>query len=233
MAPALSIIIPTLNEAKMLPACLAKVREWWPDAELIVADGGSDDRTVQIAEAVGAVVVRDLPRSRGKQLMAGASVAAGNWLLFLHADSQMDETAVRVADAYREDLSHRFGMFQIRFDSPTLLLRFSAWWTRFDSVFTRFGDQGILIRRDYYDELGGFKPWPLFEDVDLCRRARRRRRIDVLPAALTTSARRFKRRGPYRQQLSNTWLLMRYLMGADPRELVRGYGPVGELEVKQ
>lgn len=233
MAPALSIIIPTLNEAEMLPTCLAKVRQGWPEAELIVADGGSDDQTVKIAEAAGTAVVRDLPRSRGKQLIAGAMVATGDWLLFLHADSRVGETAVRVADAYRADLSHRFGMFQIRFDRPTLLLRFSAWWTRFDSVFTRFGDQGILIRRDYYNELGGFKPWPLFEDVDLCRRARRRRRIDVLPATLTTSARRFRRRGPYRQQLNNAWLLLRYLMGVDPCKLVRSYGPIGEMKVKR
>lgn len=232
MVSSLSIIIPTLNEAQMLPTCLAKVSEWWPEAEVIVADGLSDDETVRLAEAAGAHVVRDLPRSRGEQLRAAAEIASGEWLFFLHADSKVDETAARVADAYRSDSSNRLGMFQIRFDSPTLLLRFSAWWTRFDSVFTRFGDQGILIRRDYYRELGGFKPWPLFEDVDLCRRARRRQSIDVLPAALVTSARRFERRGPYRQQLNNAWLLLRYLMGADPHQLVRNYVPIGEMKAR-
>jgi rSAM/selenodomain-associated transferase 2 len=200
---------------------------------LIVADGSSEDQTVAFAAAAGARVVRDLPRSRGRQLKEGANVAGGEWLFFLHADSKVDETAARAADAYCSGSSHRMGMFQIRFDNPTLLLGFSAWWTRFDSVFTRFGDQGMLIRRDYYKELGGFKPWPLFEDVDLCRRARRRRPIDVLPAALITSARRFERRGPYRQQLNNTWLMLRYLMGADPNQLVRNYVPIGEMKVKR
>ena len=114
-------------------------------------------------------------------------------------------------------------MFQISFDAPTLLLRFSSWWTRYDSVFTRFGDQGILIRRDFYTSLGGFQSWPLFEDVDLIRRARRQGRIDVLPAKVLTSARRFRRHGPLRQQIRNSFLLLRFLAGADPRRLARHY----------
>jgi len=230
MPPALSIIIPTLNEAGLLPSCLRRVQSHWPEAQVIVADGGSDDASVVLAQMAGAEVLQNLPRSRGVQLRQGASVARGEWLLFLHADSGLDAEAARVADAYRSQSLNRLAMFQIRFDTPNLFLRFSAWWTRFDSVFTRFGDQGILIRREYYDELGGFKPWPLFEDVDLVRRARRHRPIDVLPAAVTTSARRFQRRGYFRQQFSNAWMLIRFLMGVDPHQLARNYAPMSEMK---
>jgi len=228
MSSALSIVIPTLNEARSLPCCLQSLVEHWPDAQRVVADGSSDDATVVMAEATGAEVLTNLPRGRGSQLRAGAEIATGDWLLFLHADSALDATAVQAVDAYRAESSHRLALFQLRFDAPTLLLRFLAWWTRFDSVFTRFGDQGILIRRDFYDELDGFKAWPLFEDVDLLRRARKHQPIDVLPAVLTTSARRFKRRGPCRQQLTNTWLLLRFLAGADPVKLAQNYAPIRE-----
>jgi rSAM/selenodomain-associated transferase 2 len=233
MVPALSIIIPTLNEARCLPGCLRSLATHWPAAQYIVADGGSDDATVTLAEKAGAELLRDLPRSRGIQLRAGAAAARGDWLLFLHADSTLDGAAARAADDYRSRGEGRFAMFQLRFDSPGWLLRFSAWWTRFDSVFTRFGDQGILIQREYYQELAGFQPWPLFEDVDLIRRARKHRPIDVLPAALVTSARRFEQRGPIRQQLSNTWLLLRFLSGADPCQLACNYVPMSTLPPKR
>lgn len=233
MPPALSIIIPTLNEAELLPSCLRGLKSNWPEAQVIVVDGGSADESVALAEAAEVEVLPNLPRSRGVQLRAGAAVARGEWLLFLHVDSVVNAAAARVADTYRSTSSGRLAMFQIQFDSPTLLLRFSAWWTRFDSVFTRFGDQGILIRREYYEELGGFNSWPLFEDVDLVRRARRLRPIDVLSAVVTTSARRFQRRGHLRQQLSNAWMLIRFLMGEDPCRLARNYVPVGELKERQ
>lgn len=230
MSAELAIVIPTLNEAENLPATLNALRAGWPEAAVVVADGGSTDGTPAIAASARARVLTNLPRSRGAQLQAGADAAGEvRWLLFLHADTRLDGAAIAAAEAYMAKANARLAMFRIRFDSPSRLLRFSAWWTRFDSVFTRFGDQGILISRTVYDELGGFKPWPLFEDVDLVRRARRSRPIDVLPATITTSARRFQRRGVWRQQLHNASLLLRFLAGADPTKLARNYPPAAEL----
>lgn len=230
MPASLAIVIPTLNEAQNLPATISALREGWPDAVLVVADGGSDDATVDLAREQGATVCPDLPRSRGAQLKAGAEQAAGaEWLLFLHADTHLDRRAIAAAEDYMARENARLAMFQVRFDEPSLLLRFSAWWTRFDSVFTRFGDQGFLVRRSFYDELGGFKAWPLFEDVDFAQRARQTRPIDVLPAAVTTSARRFQRRGVWRQQFHNASLLIRYLCGVAPDKLARNYPPAADL----
>ncbi len=230
MSAELAIVIPTLNEAENLPATLTALRAGWPAASVVVADGGSTDTTLEIATEFDATLCPDLPRSRGAQLRAGAAAAGdAQWLLFLHADTCLDAKAIAAADAYLAKPDARLAMFRIRFDPPSAFLRFSAWWTRFDSVFTRFGDQGILISRAAYDALGGFQAWPLFEDVDLVRRARRSRPIDVLPAAVTTSARRFERRGVWRQQMLNASLLLRFLAGVDPTKLARNYPPAAEL----
>jgi hypothetical protein len=118
----------------------------------------------------------------------------------------------------------RIGTFRLAFDAGGVFLRACAWLTRFDSVFTRFGDQVIVVRREFYAQLGGFPPWPLFEDVELLRRARRVARVWSLPACVTTSARRFHRHGTLRQQWRNARLLLRFLAGASPHALAAEYG---------
>lgn len=219
----LTVVIPTLNESAIIADAVSAVRACWPEAGVVVADGSSSDDTVALAKAAGAITIAVSARSRGTQLNEGARSSDSEWILFLHADTRLTPEAVRAADSYMNRDDGRLAMFRIQFKDPTLMLRFSAWWTRFDSVFTRFGDQGILIRRSFYLELGGFNAWPLFEDVDLVRRARARRRIDVLPASVVTSSRRFRRYGPLRQQLRNARLLFQFLGGADPRRLAQSY----------
>lgn len=221
--PLLSVVIPALNESAKIADAVRRVFAVWPSAQVIVADGQSTDGTPSLARAAGATVLSIEERSRGVQLVAGAAATESEWILFIHADTRLTDEAAEVAKAYLARSEGDVAMFQIEFDTPTLLLRFSSWWTRFDSVFTRFGDQGILIRRDFYNTLGGFQSWPLFEDVDLIRRARQCSRIDVLPARVMTSARRFQRHGSLRQQLRNSFLLLRFLAGADPRRLARHY----------
>ena len=218
----ISVIIPTLNEAARLAATLDRVRIALPRAELIVADGGSTDGTAGIALANGAQLV-PAARGRGRQLAAGANVAHGKLLLFLHADTLLPVNAADVLARAFADRRTQIGSFRLAFDHGGWFLRMSAWFTRFDSVFTRFGDQAIVMRRDYYGQLGGFPPWPLFEDVELLRRARRRTRIVSFPASVTTSARRFQHRGHYRQQWCNGWLLLRFLAGISPHQLAREY----------
>ncbi len=226
----LAIVIPTLDEARNLPDLLKTLRKLFPEASVVVVDAGSSDGTADLAERSGAnVVLRDQPRSRGGQLRAGAAAVDPAWFLFLHADTRLDADAARASADYMRRPDATMAMFQVRFDHASGLLRFSAWCTRFDSVFTRFGDQGILISRPTYDGLGGFKNWPLFEDVDLGRRARRIRPIDILPASVLTSSRRFRRHGVWRQQWRNAVLLIRFLLGADPRKLVRNYPPASDL----
>ncbi len=219
----LAIIIPALNEAPNIPRTLATATTQFPRAKLIVVDGGSADATRELAHASGATVINS-PRGRGTQCAIGAIAAREDWLLFLHADTLLSDDASAVANAFMLQPTAQIATFRLRFDDGGAFLRVCGWFTRFDSVFTRFGDQGILIRRAFYQALGGFQPWPLFEDVGLLQRARKKARIVSLPAVVTTSARRFNRSGHIRQQLRNGFLLTRYLFGASPERLAASYG---------
>ena len=225
--PAISVVIPTLNEAVHLAATLANVRAALPAAEIIVADGGSTDGTPHLA-AGNLTRVVSCARGRGVQLAAGAAQARGEVLLFLHADTHLPADAATHVAAYFARPEVLLGTFRLAFDEGGPFLRACAWLTRFDSVFTRFGDQGIVVRRSFYDELGGFPSWPLFEDVELLRRARRVTRVWSFPVCVATSARRFRRHGPLGQQLRNAVLLLRFLGGTPPHVLAaeyRGAGP--------
>ncbi len=223
VALSISVVIPTLNEASRITATLARAQAALPAAEIIVADGGSTDGTPLVAAAHGARAIA-CDRGRGVQLAAGAAHAHGDLLVFLHADTLLpfDATTVLARHFARDEV--RIGTFRLRFDKAGLFLRGCAWLTRFDSVFTRFGDQVIVVRREFYGQLGGFPPWPLFEDVELLRRARRGTRVWALPACVTTSARRFHRHGTLRQQWRNARLLLRFLAGASPHALAAEYG---------
>lgn len=219
---AISVIVPALNEAGTILATLAAVAACLPHAEIVVVDGGSCDATPHLASRAGARLLRSA-RGRGRQCALGASHALGNVLFFLHADTRppADAAAVLARAFSRPEVS--IGTFRLAFDAPDAALRACAWFTRFDSVFTRFGDQGIVVRRSFYEEVGGFPPWPLFEDVDFLRRARRLTRVWSFPAAVTTSARRFRQRGVLRQQLQNARLLLRFLAGTSPERLAEEY----------
>lgn len=217
----LSIVIPALNEAALIGRTLECVRGVTPHAVVIVVDGGSTDGTQALATRNGATLV-ETPRGRGIQCHAGALRADSEWLLFLHADTLLPIEAERVVAEFIGNPRHQLATFQVRFDGNAFL---NAWarLVRFDSVFTRFADQGVLIRRRFYDQLGGFPPWPLFEDVALFQRARKLARIHWLPATVTTSARRFRNRGILRQRFLNAALMLRYLGGASPFDLAARY----------
>lgn len=218
----LTVIIPALNEAPGIAATVRTTLSVFPGTRVIVVDGGSFDDTAEVAARAGAEVIASA-RGRGLQLAAGARLAATDWLLFLHADTILPQDAARLVGDFVRRPHARIATFRLRFDRAGWFLRWCCWFTRFDSVFTRFGDQGILVRRDFYDALGGFPAWPLFEDVALLQRARRLARIESLPAAVTTSARRFNRRGHLSQQWLNARLLARYLMGTPPERLAEIY----------
>ena len=218
----LSVIVPTLNEATSLDATLTAAVQSLPGARLIVVDGQSSDRTRDVAARHGAKVIVTR-RGRGHQCRTGAAAATSDWLLFLHADTVLPPQAGLVFGNFIQQMDAQVATFRLRFDRPHWFLRASGWFTRIDSVFTRFGDQGILIRREFYDALGGFPDWPLFEDVALLQRARAATRIHSLPATVTTSARRFNQRGPIVQQWLNARLLIRYLMGTPVAELAAQY----------
>lgn len=218
----LTVIVPTLNEADAIACTLRAIQQQLPHAALVVADGDSSDRTVALASAVGAQVIAS-SRGRGLQCRAGAELVSSEWMLFLHADTVLPAEAGRTVARFIARPEARIATFRLRFDTPSWFLRVCGWCTRIDSVFTRFGDQGILVRTSLYRALGGFPPWPLFEDVAFLQQARRVTRVHSLPACVTTSARRFRQHGAVRQQWLNARLLLRYLSGESPQSLARAY----------
>jgi rSAM/selenodomain-associated transferase 2 len=213
----LSVIIPTLNAAAHLPAALVSLG---PVEEIIIADGGSTDGTVQAAVAGGARVMT-APRGRGSQIAAGIAAAAHDWLLILHADTRLQPGWRAAAASVTLD---KAGYFRFVLDSSDprarRLERMVAWRSRVLGL--PYGDQGLLIHRDLLAQIGGMRPIPLMEDVDLVRRLGRRRLV-ALDADAVTSAARWERDGYLRRSARNLCCLALWFAGIPPRWIVRLY----------
>lgn len=223
----ISVVIPTLDAAKTLPATFLSIFDAAIDgivSEVIVCDGGSTDATRKIAEEAGATVIES-ERGRGQQLRAGAAAARKAWLLFLHADTALERGWIEDAQAFIRKGEDAAAAFRFRLaDSgfqPRLLEAAVALRCRLFRL--PYGDQGLLISRSLYDAVGGFAPIPLMEDVDLVHRLGRAR-IAMLNAAAVTSAERFRREGYFRRSFKNVSCLLAYYRGAPPEELARRYG---------
>jgi hypothetical protein len=226
MRAAVSVIVPTLDAAEGLPRCLAALFEGLEAGlirELVISDGGSDDDTLAIAAEAGARVVTGAP-SRGGQLRRGGDVAAGEWLLFLHADTVLAAGwAEVVARHIRAGDFSMAGYFRLEFDAPGIAPRMVARWANLRSRLfgLPFGDQGLLISRELYDRVGGYVDIPLMEDVALVRQLRGR--LVMLCAGARTSAAKYETTGYFRRGVRNWLCLMRYFAGADPAEILRTY----------
>jgi rSAM/selenodomain-associated transferase 2 len=224
MIPGLSVVIPTLNAAGGLPATLAALGDM--PAEVVVVDGGSADGTADLAAQLGAHVVR-APRGRGGQLAAGVAAARGPWLLLLHADTVL---APGWADAVRDAMRGpgRAAYFRFALDDAApaarRLERAVAWRCRVLAL--PYGDQGLLVHRDLLGAVGGIRPLPLMEDVDLIRRLGRAR-LAALPVAAVTSAARWRDQGYLRRSARNLGCLALWFLGVPPRIIARVYAAKG------
>jgi len=221
--PRLSIIIPALNAGDTLGAVLASLGDRLD--EVIVVDGGSNDQTANIAGAAGARII-NAARGRGVQLAAGADAATGTWLLFLHADTVLGPTWRELVRGFMtaHGIDHQAAAFRFRLDDGAVLARFLE---HFVAVRVRlfglpYGDQGLLISAAHYRAIGGFRPLPLMEDVDIVRRIGRTR-LHTLPGDALTSARRYRQGGYLRRPLRNVLCLMLYFAGVPPRLIERLY----------
>jgi rSAM/selenodomain-associated transferase 2 len=228
----ISVIIPTLNAERTLGPTLAALVPAVVEGivqEAIVVDGGSTDETRVIAEAAGTVLI-EAPRGRGSQLEAGASQARADWLLFLHADTVLEpgwaEEAQsfmgRVASGRRDQTA---ASFRFALDDDGLMPRFVEWLVglRCQLLALPYGDQGLLISRNLYNRLGGFRPLPLMEDVDLVRRLKRRELV-MLKSRAVTSEERYRREGYLARSLRNLGCILLYYLRVPPRVLARLYG---------
>jgi rSAM/selenodomain-associated transferase 2 len=221
----ISIIIPTLNEKTTIRDAALALAEMAGDFEVIVVDGGSDDGTAEIAAQCGLTVI-DAPRGRGRQMNAGAGTAKGDLLVFLHVDTRLPADALAIIERAFEDERVCGGNFGLIFDGSTLgarLLTMIYPCLRLGGMC--YGDSGLFVRRAIFEQLRGYRDYPIFEDCDLYRRLKRKGRFVRLPVHATTSSRRFEGRF-FRTFVFWSVLQVLYWLGVDPEFLGRLYKPV-------
>jgi rSAM/selenodomain-associated transferase 2 len=217
-----AIIVPALNEAACLARTLSALRALDGEMEILVVDGGSADDTVKIARDMSVPVVVG-PRGRGAQMNYGASLVISDVLLFVHADTLLPADAYAlITDALR-DPGLTGGCFRLGFDKTNAVLRFLAYCTRFRLRFFHYGDQAFFVRAPYFRESGGYREYPIMEDLDFWLRMVRNGKVILLGAPVVSSARRFRRFGFVRQQLRNVALVMLFILGVSPFTLSRLY----------
>ena len=216
-----SVIIPTLNEKNSIADSVRSAVAAGAH-EVIVSDGGSNDETIALARVAGAnEVIHGVP-GRGIQQRIGAEKATGDWLLFLHADNQLGGDCLQ---QIRELTDEVWGAFEQEIQCEGFKYRLLEWGNAARVRFRRmpFGDQAIFVRRDVYDQVGGFHEMTLMEDVDLSGRLRRIRRPKLLPGPVSVDARRWENRGVIRQTIRNWSIQIAYACGATPETLARWY----------
>lgn len=220
----ISIIIPVLNEAEHLEEVLKKAPGFQDEElEVIVVDGGSNDDTVAVARRhAGQVVVSG--RGRAKQMNAGADVANGDILLFLHADTVL---SIDSCELIKSKISndHQWGRFDVRLSGDNKLFRiiefFINWRSRISSIAT--GDQAIFVRRKLFDEIGGFSEIPLMEDIEISKRLKRISKPICITSVVITSTRRWEEHGILRTVLLMWQLRFLYFIGVSPERLIKHY----------
>ncbi len=221
----LSVIIPTLNEARYIRRLVDHLFENAAsvDLEVIVVDGGSTDDTVSIAQTTPATVVSIEQKGRARQMNFGAGKARGEVLYFVHADtlppaSYFQDIEKSVSSGYA------LGRYQTRFASNNWLLKMNAFFTRFDWFVCYGGDQTLFIRKDLFDSIGGYRSnMSLMEEYELVERARKQARYQVMPGAALVSARKYDQNSWLQVQQANYRIVQLYKKGCSQEMLVAAY----------
>lgn len=221
----ISVIIPALNEELNIERAIHALQKHATggEIEIIVVDGGSTDRTSELASKAGARVVQSAIRRRSVQMNLGARVATGNVLYFIHSDVIINQDLV--ADI-RDALAKGFaaGCYRYRFDSSRILLRVNAYFTRFDRLWCRGGDQTLFVQKEMFEKIGGFRSdFEIMEDYDIIRRLRKEARFAIIPKDIIVSARKYETNSYLRVQFANFLVFSLYFWGASQSRLVGLY----------
>ena len=223
MTPTLvSFVIPVLNEQEHVAGLLRNLQRQFPASELIVVDGGSSDQTVAAAMAhCSQLLVGE--RGRARQMNLGGRAASGDYLCFLHADSTPGVSAAQLAS--RLAGQPMWGFCRVRLSSSRPVFRVIEWFMNLRSRATAIatGDQMLYLRRDLFEQTGGFDCIPLMEDVAICKRLRRLGRPVIIEQPVEASSRRWEERGVARTVLDMWWLRLAYVAGVSPQRLWQHY----------
>lgn len=218
-----SIIIPTLNEGRIIAQTLTHLLAQKGAFEIIVADGGSEDDTLEKVRQFEQVNIVYAPKGRAAQMNAGAKTALGTYLFFLHADTLPPENAIALIQNTLAQSHVSAGSFYLKFQPNSRLLRFYSQWTRLNITLLTYGDQGLFLKAATFQQIGFFKEIPLMEDVEIQQRLRKIGKFVKIQQAVTTSSRRYQQNGIVWQQLKDTALALLYFMGCSPQYLKKFY----------
>ena len=222
-AEKISIVIPVLNEANTINTVLARILGA-SNVEVIVVDGGSQDETVALAQSVGVKVIA-AAGGRASQMNAGAGVATGSVLLFLHADTHLPPAFDTLVRQVLQNTGTIAGAFELRIDAELWGIRLIEKMVNLRSHFLSlpYGDQAIFLKTSIFKEIGGFPNLPIMEDFELMRCLKRYGKIAIAPAPVLTSGRRWQKLGVVRTTLINQLIIISYFLGVPPAKLARWY----------
>jgi len=219
----LSIIIPTYNEEIYIEKLVSYLKKYATFAEIIISDGGSQDKTLQLAKEAGVTVLICPQKGRASQMNYGASIAKGDILYFVHADTfppQNFEPDILNAVANGYDL----GRYKTKFISNKKVFRINEWFTRFNFFICMGGDQTLFIRKTLFNKLKGFKEnMQLMEEYEFCARARKVGRYKIMNGAALISARKYEKNSWLQVQKANYKIVQLYKKGAPQEMLVKTY----------
>jgi len=224
---AISIIIPTYNEESSILDLLKHLSDGiksHSDTEILVIDGGSTDKTVELVNGGGYKSINSDRKGRAAQMNVGAEAAKNDVLYFVHADSFPPASFV---DDIEESLNKGFqsGCYRYKFDNyPTPLLRINAYCTRYDRIMARGGDQTLFITRSLFNQLGGFREdYRIMEDYDLIAKIQNASRFRIIQKDATVSSRKYDENGYFRVQIANLTVFMMYFAGASQEMMCHAY----------
>ncbi len=221
----ISVIIPTLNEESNIARLVRYLKENGRngDLEILVADGGSTDFTKREAQSAGAVVVDCPERGRSKQMNYAATKSTGDILYFVHADTLPPNTYVTDILS-KVEAGIPLGCYRFRFDSKRFMLKINSYFTRFDRMMCRGGDQTLFVTREVFDELGGYdEDFRVMEEYDFLKRARKKYTFKILPKNVLVSARKYEGNSWLKVNFANLVAFAMYRCGCSQDRMIKTY----------
>ena len=221
----ISIIIPTIDEANNLPLLLSDLSIIQKEGEIIIVDGGSKDKTIEVANIYGAKVFKSKEKNRGLQLDIGAKKSKGDWLIFLHADTRLTHDWLKKISTALKGEKNYIYFFKFKINNKKVIYRFLEILVNFRSQYFKqpYGDQGLIIHNTIYLKNNGFRQIPLMEDIDFLMRLNNKKDLKQLNLPIFISSRKWETTNIFLQSIKNWNIRRRWLKGESTKSLYSDY----------